>query len=413
MRKLIWKRWILGVLIILNMVAIFALSAQTAEKSTDTSSKISAPVAESVNKDFQELPQKEQKNLLAKSEKIVRKIAHGLEFGTLGILAYLFLLTWRGRIFTRYFAAMAFSFAYACSDEWHQLYVPGRSGRFADVMIDFSGIAIGCTVTLLIVLFSRARRGALVEKPRITRYRVQSGADVNGLRIAVAADIHDTEHDLILDALRTEKPDIILIPGDLMCEKSLLNAENRGYAFLRACAELAPTYYALGNHEISCYRSGNPRKTHTPIYPSDEVRAQIAATGAILLDNDCVRLGETTVCGLTSGLNGNENCPNAEALNRFANADGYRILLCHHPEYFVPYIQPTDIELTVCGHAHGGQWRFFARGVYAPGQGLFPQYTAGVIDNRCVISRGLATHTVIPRIFNHPELVIVELGDNT
>ena len=412
-RKLIWKRWILGVLIVLNMVAIFALSAQTAEKSTDTSTKISAPVTESVSKDFQQKPQKEQKDLLAKSDKIVRKIAHGLEFGILGLLAYLFLLTWRGRVFTRYFAAMAFAVLYACSDEWHQLYVPGRSGKVSDVMIDSTGVVIACTLTLVIVLASRAKRGTLVENPKITRYSVKTNVGTKQLRIAVAADIHDTDNDLILDALSREKPDMILIPGDLMSEKTLCNAEGRGYDFLRACAELAPTYYSLGNHELSCYRSGNPRKNHTPIYPSDEVRAQIAATGAILLDNDCAQVEGITLCGLTSGLCGKENHPNADALKRFANADGYRILLCHHPEYFAPYIKPTNIELTVCGHAHGGQWRLFGRGVYAPGQGLFPQYTAGVIDDRCVISRGLGTHTIIPRIFNHPELVMITLEHQT
>ena len=62
------------------------------------------------------------------------------------------------------------------------------------------------------------------------------------------------------------------------------------------------------------------------------------------------------------------------------------------------------------GHAHGGQWRIFGRGVYAPGQGIFPKYTSGVIDGRCVISRGLSNHTHVPRIFNPPELVMVYYG---
>ena len=129
-----------------------------------------------------------------------------------------------------------------------------------------------------------------------------------------------------------------------------------------------------------------------------------------MLDNDCVRHGDLLICGLTSGLNGNESRPDPDALARFANAEGFRILLCHHPEYFVPYIKPTDIELTLSGHAHGGQWRIFGRGVYAPGQGIFPRYTSGVIDSRCVISRGLSNHTLVPRIFNAPEVVMVYLG---
>ena len=103
--------------------------------------------------------------------------------------------------------------------------------------------------------------------------------------------------------------------------------------------------------------------------------------------------------------------PRLEWLENFCAVEKPKILLCHHPEYYVPYIQKADIDLTVCGHAHGGQWRIFGRGIYAPGQGLFPKYTAGVLDQKCVISRGLGNHTWIPRIFNRRELVIIDYGD--
>ena len=126
-----------------------------------------------------------------------------------------------------------------------------------------------------------------------------------------------------------------------------------------------------------------------------------------LLHNESVLANGIRICGLSSGLSKKENRPNEEALAEFASAKEFRILLCHHPEYYVPYIQKTNIDLTVCGHAHGGQWRFFKYGIYAPGQGFFPKYTAGVIDNRLVISRGAGDHTPIPRIANPRELVIV------
>ena len=69
-----------------------------------------------------------------------------------------------------------------------------------------------------------------------------------------------------------------------------------------------------------------------------------------------------------------------------------------------------DVTLVLSGHAHGGHWRFFGRGVYAPGQGLLPKYTSGVLDNRCVISRGVGDHTRIPRLFNPREVVIITLS---
>lgn len=242
---------------------------------------------------------------------------------------------------------------------------------------------------------------------RTTYYRVRTDAALGCVRLAVASDLHDSPWREIAERLRAEKPDMILIPGDLTDDHGLRNPRNGGYEFLSVCASIAPTYYSLGNHEVACYHREQRYPIPRPI--DDEIRARIAKTGAVLLENDCVRVGDYVICGLSSGINGRKNEPDADALARFAAMDGVRILLCHHPEYYVPYIRKTNIDLTLSGHAHGGHWRFFGRGVYAPGQGLFPKYTSGLIDGRCVISRGIGNHTWIPRIFNPTELVMVEL----
>ena len=101
--------------------------------------------------------------------------------------------------------------------------------------------------------------------------------------------------------------------------------------------------------------------------------------------------------------------PDLRWLERFSAFQGFKLLLCHHPEYYPVYIKPLDIDIILSGHAHGGQWRLFGRGVFAPGQGLFPALTSGVYDNRLVVSRGLANTAGVPRIFNPTELVIVKL----
>ena len=88
------------------------------------------------------------------------------------------------------------------------------------------------------------------------------------------------------------------------------------------------------------------------------------------------------------------------------------VLLVHHPEYAVKAANSRFL-CAVCGHAHGGQWRIFGRGVFAPHQGIFPKYTAGVIDGRCIISRGTGDHTPIPRVANPRELVIIHCGAKT
>ena len=409
--KLIYLRWILGILIVLNMAVIFFFSAQNGKESDQTSSKVTETVAEITVKDFETKPPVEQQQIITALHPTVRKLAHMAEFGSLGALVFLFLLTWRGKLLWRYLAALAFTFLYACTDEMHQMVSDSRGPQFTDVLIDLLGAVICCTVILLLcTVIKRIRKGLKGKPMQITRYYLKSKKISNRLRIALVADLHGEDHSKLLDALRVQQPELILIPGDLMEDEQLSDPNASGYSFLRECTALAPTFYSLGNHEIGCYHSGNPWTHPTPTLLSDTIRKRICETGAVLLDNAWMQHGEFCICGLTSGINGEKNEPDQAVIADFAAQNGFRILLCHHPEYFVPYIQSTDIDLTVCGHAHGGQWRVFGQGIFAPGQGIFPKYTAGVLDGRCVISRGLGNHTKVPRIFNRPELVMIYYG---
>ena len=403
-------RSVLALLILGNMLFIFLMSETPGEQSGETSSQLTRAVAELVVRNFDEKTPQEQELIINRLHHPIRKLAHMLEFGSLGALILLLHLTWKGRLLMRYASSVSLTFLYACSDEWHQSMIADRGPSFADVLLDTGGALIACSLILILVWIRKRRRGKMSVKT--TYYQIPVKGDCGGVRLAVASDLHDCAWSDAAALLREEKPDMILIPGDLTDDLGLRNPDNAGYGFLRACAEIAPTYYSLGNHELACYHKGNPWRHPVPRALDDEIRRRIAETGAVLLDNDCVHMGNFCICGLTSGINGRQNQPDREALARFADEDGIRILLCHHPEYFVPYIQSTNIDLTVCGHAHGGHWRFFGRGVYAPGQGLFPKYTSGVIDGRCVISRGIGNHTWIPRIANPTELVIVELQNH-
>lgn len=245
-------------------------------------------------------------------------------------------------------------------------------------------------------------------------------------RLAVASDLHNQPFEAVLDSLRLHRPQLIAIPGDLLCGEQPDNRElitlkqENVLPFLRACASLAPTFYSLGNHEWMLCK---------------EDLALLRGQGAVLLDSAYAAINlngrRIVVGGLTSVAV--TNCrvfrhslgadaprypvknryhhfthPRRFWLQRFEAQPGYHILLSHHPEYYPRYLARRPIELVLSGHAHGGQWRLFDRGVYCPGQGLFPRLTSGVVDNRLVISRGLANHTLIPRLNNPPELVYLE-----
>ena len=232
---------------------------------------------------------------------------------------------------------------------------------------------------------------------------VTVGADIpKALRFAFAADLHNRVLPSESDAVTKSGADALLVAGDLISEED--EYEN-GLAFLSACAQSLPTFMAIGNHDRR-FRG--------------DLAAAVEGTGAVLLDNRALPFMGITLGGLSSGFlrwsetktesKIKDHVPNLSFLDEFSKGEGYKLLLCHHPEYYEPYIRPLSIDLTLAGHAHGGQWRFFGRGVYAPGQGLFPRYTAGLYEERLLVSRGMANASKgIPRLNNRPELLVLDL----
>lgn len=235
--------------------------------------------------------------------------------------------------------------------------------------------------------------------------------------IALLTDIHNSPCHEVIESLERNKPDIICIAGDIVKgnRRSTLANQNHSLELLRKIPEIAPSFLSIGNHEW-------------PL--SSEEFDTIRNLGVCVLDNAFTTIdvnsgGSTTpvnLCGLTSEITQSSRICRSRGekyrpldltagynrlLDAFENLSGTKILLCHHPEYYDKYIKNRDIDLMLSGHAHGGQWRFFDRGIFAPGQGLLPKLTSGVHDN-LVISRGLAsTGGPIPRINNPTEIVYI------
>lgn len=263
---------------------------------------------------------------------------------------------------------------------------------------------------------------------RITRYRLNSDSAATlctgweerhpgiHFRAAVVADLHDAPYEQVLTRLRDISPDLILIPGDLtenLTVSSDTPLSRPGLGLLEKAAAIAPTFYAWGNHETGAGHIHLRELEKHPQPPKPVLLRclkDIRATGATLLDETYTVYHGLVLGGMRSGLLNPGRVPNTDWLDGFCATPGYRILLCHQPEYFDRYLRDRDIDLFVAGHAHGGQWRFFGRGVFAPDQGLFPKYTSGVHEGRLVISRGLCnTVSPIPRLFNPREIVVIEV----
>ena len=95
-----------------------------------------------------------------------------------------------------------------------------------------------------------------------------------------------------------------------------------------------------------------------------------------------------------------------------AENDSFNILLTHNPDDFKVYAD-WGADLIFSGHVHGGMLRLpYVGGVISPSRTLLPEYDAGIYeydDSNLIVSRGLSRGATGIRIFNQPELVVVNL----
>lgn len=143
---------IAGVLAIIWMCVIFSFSAQTKEESSAVSEGFSYRMVNTTGLLFHLNIDEERLREIANSiEHFVRKGAHMTEYAILAILIFVWMGRWEMSRLRRVCASMALAALYACSDEFHQLFVAGRAGRFGDVLVDSAGAVLGLAFFLLMV----------------------------------------------------------------------------------------------------------------------------------------------------------------------------------------------------------------------------------------------------------------------
>ena len=135
------KKIISFIVLILWMIVIFSFSSADANKSTGTSDKVITTMIEIKDKiTDQETPISEKEIIVKNSSFYIRKIAHITEYLILGFLTFNLLKQYS---VTNIYYAIGLSILYSCTDEFHQLFINGRSGSIRDVLIDSIGILIG------------------------------------------------------------------------------------------------------------------------------------------------------------------------------------------------------------------------------------------------------------------------------
>lgn len=250
---------------------------------------------------------------------------------------------------------------------------------------------------------------------RISKYCIHTNKSGSNLRLAVVSDLHARPFEKVLQAIKSIKPDAILFPGDIL-EVTISQFAKRnqmGMEFLALVSTIAPCYYCYGNHEL--YNSAHKAATDPCL--DEERRNEIQKMGIHLINDNYEALENYNAIKIGGYVCGREmpDLPFAEPnqiskIKELENSDGFKILLCHYPHYYEKYFKHSNFDLILSGHAHGGQWRLFGRGIFAPHQGLFPKYTSGVHDKRHIISRGAVNNAKpIPRLFNPCEVLCIDI----
>ena len=158
------RRKIFAVAALLWMIVIFSFSAKVAEDSEEMSRSVGMLIGKAVIKEYKEWPGKRQAAFAAKIDYPVRKAAHASEYALLGILLTGAILDIRKPWKRQLLACFLIGAAYAASDEFHQLFVPGRSGQIRDVMIDSAGVAAGIILACLAIRAFQCRQPRKIEE---------------------------------------------------------------------------------------------------------------------------------------------------------------------------------------------------------------------------------------------------------
>lgn len=280
-------------------------------------------------------------------------------------------------------------------------------------------LIIEIIITLLVVLLAifiivTVRENNTLELNYITVNNSTLPSEFEGFRIAHVSDLHNSEwgesNERLINLLKASKPDIIAITGDIV-DRNRTNVEI-AVNFAKEATKIAPCYYVSGNHESAI-----------PNY--DQLEKGLTEVGVTVLNNSKVEIkrgnDKITIMGICDPTlviderdGYDEKSITKDLISKISyTKNDYTILLSHRPESFDIYVE-KEIDLTLSGHAHGGQVRLpLIGGILAPNQGFFPYYDSGLYEKNTsamIVSRGIGNSTFPIRVNNVPEIILIELN---
>ncbi|MBQ7955391.1 MAG: metallophosphoesterase [Lachnospiraceae bacterium] len=256
----------------------------------------------------------------------------------------------------------------------------------------------------------------------VVHNKFSDGRIKKSCRFVMLSDLHGQQYgrdnEVLLQAVKDAQPQGILLVGDMITAHKKSKPEKLA-KFLADLQEIAPVYYANGNHEqklnLFDVYGDVPEKWETVLKES----------GVYHLVNEHIELPDVGI-GIYGTQIGHEYFARMkqkempkdymQSLLGKRDEDKYSILLAHNPDYFENYAA-WGADLVLSGHVHGGIMRLpFLGGVIAPSLKLFPKYDGGIFTegkSTMVLGRGIGTHSPNVRFFNPGELIVLEFdGEN-
>jgi len=223
------------------------------------------------------------------------------------------------------------------------------------------------------------------------------------IKILHISDVHakkNNENLFIWDEIGKLSFDAAAITGDFIQDKHTEALPHLPY--LRELTKKVPVFYVFGNHEV-CERS--------------EMRELFESAGITVLEDEIAKINISGVFINILGIRDyylilRHGFGNIFEMLKVLDPNDFNIVLSHQPQVF-KYAKSYNVDLMLSGHTHGGQVRLpFFPTLFAPGQGFLPKYGDGWYhenSSNLYISKGVGT-TVFPfRIFNQPEISVLEV----
>lgn len=257
--------------------------------------------------------------------------------------------------------------------------------------------------------------------PIIQEYSYESNKIAESVKLVVLSDLHGNkfgeDNEELLDLVAKQQADAIFMVGDFLNKYDKKHDEVIG--LIKSLTEIAPVYYALGNHEQQ-YMDSQGEQLVQEIQETKATYLELSYAD-IELNGQSIRLGG--MLDYAFALDGHDST-NPETMRPeiyqylcdYQDTDLLKVMLAHRPESFIlgQASETWDVDLVISGHVHGGQVVLpFVGGLFGSEQGFFPDYIHGIYEKNKIdilISSGLGSgSTGVPRFNNPPEVVVLTL----